>query len=576
MDREDAEEGSAPKRHKRSHHRHPGDAAGAEGRVGAASLAPGEAGEGAIALDEGAAAADAGRALTPAPEPDVNSDANFARSPQSERVKEENHKDADLNDPKSREDTEENFEQMVSKLGGTAPEKHKAEARKGADVTLKKYSEIQLQKQQLEIVCCSNNEEGSVIGHTSQRNKHQTVDCRGGISGNQKMMGVSGHGEGIPMSERSEDIFANDIFGESPVGAQELGTKRGFLIKENAHRDNWDGPGGYYSYRCGELLHGRYEIMAGHGMGVFSNVVRAKDLKAGKGDSNEVAIKILRNIPVIYKAGKQEISILEKLASADPKDRRHCVRFISSFMYRNHLCLIFESLHMNLRELLKKFGSDVGLKLTAVRTYSKQLFIALKHLKSCNVLHCDIKPDNVLVNEAKTKLKLCDFGSAMSAGMNEITPYLVSRFYRAPEIILGLPYGHPLDMWSVGCSLFELYSGKVLFPGKTNNDMLRLHMESKGALPKKMLRQGTFATEHFEQDFNYFNEKDPVTKMTVKKHPVMNIKRQDLSSFVSSFPGEDPKMLSNFNDLLKRILVLDPEKRLKVEQALSHPFVSGV
>ena len=128
----------------------------------------------------------------------------------------------------------------------------------------------------------------------------------------------------------------------------------------------------------------------------------------------------------------------------------------------------------------------------------------------------------------------------MSAGMNEITPYLVSRFYRAPEIseflvlyvpytlfhyllgywftwillvskptflmlqsllicgyiticflpaVLGLPYGHPLDMWSVGCSLFELHSGKVLFPGKTNNDMLRLHMESKGALPKKMLRK---------------------------------------------------------------------------------------
>jgi serine/threonine-protein kinase PRP4 len=55
----------------------------------------------------------------------------------------------------------------------------------------------------------------------------------------------------------------------------------------------------------------------------------------------------------------------------------------------------------------------------------------------------------------------------------------------------------------------------------------------------------------------------------------MNIKRQDLSSFVSSLPGEDPKMLSKFNDILKRILVLDPEKRLKVEQALSHPFVSG-
>ena len=88
---------------------------------------------------------------------------------------------------------------------------------------------------------------------------------------------------------------------------------------------------------------------------------------------------------------------MEKLASADREDKRHCVRFISSFMYRNHLCLVFESLNMNLREVLKKFGRNIGLKLTAVRAYSKQLFIALKHLKNCRVLHCDIKPDNMLV-----------------------------------------------------------------------------------------------------------------------------------------------------------------------------------
>lgn len=89
--------------------------------------------------------------------------------------------------------------------------------------------------------------------------------------------------------------------------------------------------------------------------------------------------------------------ILKKLAGADPEDRRHCVRFISSFKYRNHLCLVFESLHMNLREVLKKFGRNIGLKLTAVRAYAKQLFIALKHLRNCGVLHCDIKPDNMLV-----------------------------------------------------------------------------------------------------------------------------------------------------------------------------------
>lgn len=98
-----------------------------------------------------------------------------------------------------------------------------------------------------------------------------------------------------------------------------------------------------------------------------------------------------------YKTGLDELVILKKLVGADPEDKRHCVRFLSSFKYRNHLCLVFESLHMNLREVLKKFGRNIGLKLTAVRAYAKQLFIALKHLRNCGVLHCDIKPDNMLV-----------------------------------------------------------------------------------------------------------------------------------------------------------------------------------
>lgn len=102
-------------------------------------------------------------------------------------------------------------------------------------------------------------------------------------------------------------------------------------------------------------------------------------------------------LPHRYKAGMEELVILKKLVGADPEDKRHCVRFLSTFKYRNHLCLVFESLHMNLREVLKKFGRNIGLKLTAVRAYAKQLFIALKHLKNCGVLHCDIKPDNMLV-----------------------------------------------------------------------------------------------------------------------------------------------------------------------------------
>ncbi|KAL5761438.1 hypothetical protein ACOSP7_017702 [Xanthoceras sorbifolium] len=396
-----------------------------------------------------------------------------------------------------------------------------------------------------------------------------------GVAASDQTSAPGGLGDGTPKSETLNHIFCDDIFGETPTGVRKTGKAEGQKVVRSGLHDNWDDAEGYYSYRFGEMLDGRYEVTAAHGKGVFSTVVRAKDLKPGNVEPEEVAIKIIRNNETMNKAGQTEVQILKKLAGADPENKRHCVRFISSFKYRNHLCLVFESLHMNLREVLKKFGRNIGLKLTAVRAYAKQLFIALKHLKNCGVLHCDIKPDNMLVNEAKNVLKLCDFGNAMFAGKNEITPYLVSRFYRAPEIILGLPYDHPLDIWSVGCCLYELYTGKVLFPGATNNDMLRLHMELKGPFPKKMLRKGAFSDQHFDQDMNFHaTEEDPVTNKTIKRM-IFNIKPKDIGSIVTSSPGEDPKMLANFKDLLDKIFVLDPEKRMTVAQALTHPFISG-
>ncbi|CAK9195198.1 unnamed protein product [Sphagnum troendelagicum] len=383
--------------------------------------------------------------------------------------------------------------------------------------------------------------------------------------------------EASPKSERSADMFCDDIFGDSPAVGQRMGKGDGMVIDTSGLTDNWDDAEGRYSFRIGEILDSRYEILSSHGSGVFSTVVRARDRRAGRGDPEEVAIKIIRNNETMYRTGQQESVILRKLSGADPESRRHCVRLFSSFEYRNHLCLVFESLHMNLREVLKKFGRNIGISLTAVRAYAKQLFIALKHLRNCGVLHCDIKPDNMLVNDAKNVLKLCDFGSAMFAGENEITPYLVSRFYRAPEIILGLPYDHALDMWSVGCCLYELYSGKMLFPGHTNNDMLRLHMELKGPFSKKMLKKAAFADQHFDQDYNFCAvEEDLVTKKMVKRIMV-NVKPKDMGVLVASSGtvDEDPKTVAHFKDLLEKIFILDPDKRMTVSQALNHPFISG-
>jgi serine/threonine-protein kinase PRP4 len=171
-----------------------------------------------------------------------------------------------------------------------------------------------------------------------------------------------------------------------------------------------------------------------------------------------------------------------------------------SIDFRGHTILIFPYLPYNLRDVLQKFGKGIGLSLSAVSNYYKQLLNAALHLQKHCIIHCDIKPDNILVSGDFKRLLIADFGSAIEAtvggsvtsalkdddgddkggggggvSINEIiTPYLVSRFYRSPEIILGLSnqitYG--IDLWSLAVTAGELFLGKVLFNGSNNNDML--------------------------------------------------------------------------------------------------------
>lgn len=114
------------------------------------------------------------------------------------------------------------------------------------------------------------------------------------------------------------------------------------------------------------------------------------------------------------RAGLKEIEILQKLAQLDPDDKKHMIRLERYFDHKGHLCMVFENLRykidqgssmtwlirfsINLREVLKKFGRDVGINLRAVRAYAQQMFMGLSLLRKCNVLHADLKPDNMLVS----------------------------------------------------------------------------------------------------------------------------------------------------------------------------------
>ena len=349
-----------------------------------------------------------------------------------------------------------------------------------------------------------------------------------------------------------------------------------------ALKDNWDDVEGYYRAKLGELLDdGRYEVTeTNFGKGVFSSVLKAKDLKS----SSFVAIKIIRNNETMRKASKTEIAILKKLSDRDPEHKKHVVQFHRSFEFRGHVFLVFEKLAMNLREAAKKFGRDVGISISAVRVYARQLFVALMHLQKCGIVHADIKPDNVLVNDQLNVLKICDFGSAIFNADNELTPYLASRFYRAPEVVLGLPYSFPIDLWAVGCCLYELYVGKICFPGKSNNEMLKYFVEMKGAVPKKVLRKAAFKEKHFDREENLrIAEVDKVTGKTMFRvfdsNTLSANRTGHLESILSAVcvehGGDDfeRKKVRQLSDLLEKIFILDPERRITASECLQHPFI---
>jgi serine/threonine-protein kinase PRP4 len=186
--------------------------------------------------------------------------------------------------------------------------------------------------------------------------------------------------------------------------------------------DNYDDPEGYYRVLLGELLGegGRYHVQANLGKGMYSNVVRARDTQASAstagmatdgavaavssstpanaGPSTDVAIKIIRSQESMYRAGQKEASVLRKILDADPSDKKHLIRLHRTFEHKGHLCLVFENLSMNLRDVVKKFGKDVGINLKAVRAYSGQIFQAMNLLRKLNIIHADFKPDNILVS----------------------------------------------------------------------------------------------------------------------------------------------------------------------------------
>ena len=243
----------------------------------------------------------------------------------------------------------------------------------------------------------------------------------------------------------SEEEFSKQL--EVEKKKEELNVKKQNDIRQNAEtvenqalKDNWDDKEGYYKPYVGEIFAYKYRVIEETGKGVFSTVLRCVD-----NQTNEtVAIKVLRSIEKITSDAKNELSLLKEIQDKDPQNTKHCIPVHNSFMYRNHLCIVFPYMALNLRDTLRKYGAGTGLSLIAVQSFARQLFLALLHIKKLGIVHADIKPDNIMLKDDKSSLiELTDFGNSFyESDVNNLpTPYLISRFYRAPEVIVGLKYG---------------------------------------------------------------------------------------------------------------------------------------
>jgi dual specificity tyrosine-phosphorylation-regulated kinase 2/3/4 len=244
----------------------------------------------------------------------------------------------------------------------------------------------------------------------------------------------------------------------------------------------------------------------------------------------------------------------------DPKNKHSMVNFTGSFYFRGHLCISTELLDMNLYEFIKSNGFR-GFSLKLIRRFTKQLLSSLLLLKQHKVIHCDLKPENVLLaHPIHSEIKVIDFGSSCFEN-EKVYTYIQSRFYRSPEVILGMTYGMPIDMWSLGCILAELYSGYPIFPGENEQEQLACIMEVFGPPEKHLIEKSTRKKLFFDSMGK--------PRLTVSSK---GRRRRPSSKTLSQVLKCDDEA---FLDFLTRCLRWDPDRRMKPEEAVRHEFMTG-
>lgn len=340
-------------------------------------------------------------------------------------------------------------------------------------------------------------------------------------------------------------------------------------IKRSVNNYGFDDDKGDYKVVSGDHLAYRYEILGVLGKGSFGKVLKCVDHKSGK----LVAVKMIINRKRFHMQALVEADILKSLAKGDPDDRYRLIRYTDHFNFRDHLCISTELLGINLYELIKYNGFK-GLPLKLVKSFTKQILEGLEFLASKSIIHCDLKPENVLISDTENgKVKIIDFGSSCYESERVYT-YIQSRFYRSPEVILGMAYNEQIDIWSLGCIVSELLTGRPLFMGENEHEQIACVMEIFGVPDKAMISRCTRRKLFFDSMGN--PRPNTINGQSASNTTTQSISKKKRYPNTRTLEQELKNSDQILVDFLTNFLAWNPKRRITAKKALQHEFITGV
>uniref|UniRef100_T1J966 cyclin-dependent kinase n=1 Tax=Strigamia maritima TaxID=126957 RepID=T1J966_STRMM len=287
----------------------------------------------------------------------------------------------------------------------------------------------------------------------------------------------------------------------------------------------------------------KYEKLSKIGEGSYGVVFKCRNRETGQ----LVAIKKFvesEDDPLIKKIALREIRLLKQFKHVN------LVNLIEVFRRKKKLHLVFEYCDHTVLNELEKFPKGVPEPLTKRIVWQTLQAVNFCHQHNC--IHRDVKPENILITKEGV-IKLCDFGFAriLTPGEN-YTDYVATRWYRAPELLVGdTQYGPPVDVWAIGCVFAELIRGEALWPGKSDVDQLYLIRKTVG----------DFIPKHMQ----IFKANEFFVGMTIPEPEIRE-----------SLDMKMPKSVDDMAmDILKKCLDKDPAKRSTCQELLQHPYFAN-